>query len=225
LGHRAILAGTKPEGHSLPRTIALFGATGRAGGRVLARLLAGGDGVRALARDPARLSPAPGLTVLAGDAGDPAAVAATLEGADAAISCLGMTDITRPSTQFSDAVRTIVAALRARGPRRFVMIAGAGTLPHPEGGFRADRGTPAAFANVVAEHLRNFATLDASGLDWTLLCPGNLIEGAARGHETKIGDWPGQPGRPTTYEDLGAALVGALDRPDWIGQRIGIASL
>ncbi|MFN0115955.1 MAG: NAD(P)-dependent oxidoreductase [Paracoccaceae bacterium] len=213
----------------MPRTIALFGATGRAGGQVLSRLLARGDAVRALVRDPARLTPAPGLNILHGDATDRTAVAETLTGADAAISGLGMADITLPSTGFSDAVKTIAAALQAGtqsgGPRRFVMIAGAGTLPHPEGGFRADRGTPEILKNVVAEHLRNFATLHASGLDWTLFCPGNLIDGASPTYEAKPEDWPGQPGSPTMYAALAAALVDALDRPDWIGHRMGMASV
>ncbi|MCX7889792.1 MAG: NAD(P)H-binding protein [Rhodobacteraceae bacterium] len=207
------------------RTIALFGATGRAGGRVLGRLLARGDRVRALARDPARLAPAPGLAVLAGDAGDQAAVAATLAGADAVIATLGMADISTPSTAFSDAVRVIVGAMQNGGPRRLVMIAGAGTLPHPEGGFRADRNPPGPYSHVAAEHVRNFRTLAASGLDWTLFCPGNLIAGEEEGYETRPEDWPGQPGRPTRYAALAAALVAALDRPDWIGHRMGIASV
>jgi putative NADH-flavin reductase len=211
------------EGPAKPSTVALFGATGRTGGHVLALLLARGDRVRALVRDPSRLSSAPGLTAIAVDATDPATVADTLAGADAAISCLGMADISQPSTLFSGAVRTIVAAMQAAGPRRYVMIAGAGTLPHPEGGFRAGRRTSEVLKNVVAEYLRNFATLDASTLDWTLFCPGNLIDGASDAYETKPEDWPGLPGRPTMLPALASALVAGLDRSDRVRRRIGIA--
>ena len=56
--------------------LALFGATGRVGGRLLEYALAEGHTVRALVRDPAKLVPRAGLTVLAGDVLDPAAVAA-----------------------------------------------------------------------------------------------------------------------------------------------------
>jgi len=109
--------------------IALFGATGRAGRLVLERLLVRGDHVRALARDPGKLVPHPGLAAFAGDARDVPAVRRVVEGADAIVCCLGMQDITVPATDFSDAVRGIVEAARAAGIRRVVAIASACAMP------------------------------------------------------------------------------------------------
>ena len=71
--------------------IALFGATGRVGSRLLEYALADGHTVRALARDPTKLEPlaCAGLTVITGDVLDHAAVHATIFDADAVISTLG----------------------------------------------------------------------------------------------------------------------------------------
>jgi putative NADH-flavin reductase len=45
----------------------LFGATGNAGARILKEILARGHRVTAIVRNPAKLSPQPGLTVRKGD--------------------------------------------------------------------------------------------------------------------------------------------------------------
>jgi len=202
--------------------IALFGATGRTGRLVLERLLARGDRVRALARDPGRLAPHPRLAAFAGDARDALAVRQVVEGADAVVCCLGMHDITVPATDFSDSVRGIVEAARAAGVRRIVAIASAGVLADARGGLRSQHGLPAAFANVAAEHARNLRTLEASGLDWTLLCPIDLVEAPAGTARWAYEDLPA--GSHTGYADLADTIVEMLGRRDAHGRRVGVVS-
>lgn len=206
--------------------IALFGATGRTGSRVLRRLLARGDTVRALARDPARLLAHAGLAAIAGHARDAAAVAHTMHDTDAVVVCLGMDDITQPGTAFSDAVKTIVAAAEAAGVRRLVAIASAGALPHEGGGLRSEHGAGAGpYANVAAEHARNYRTLAASRLDWTLMCPLDLVddlpEGRARWAYEALPAGSGQTG----YDDLATTIVALLGDASSHRQRVGIVSL
>ena len=130
--------------------IALFGATGQTGRRVLQRLLDRGDAVHALVRDPARLPGRPGLVAHAGDARDAAAVRGALDGAQAVVICLGMRDIAQPATDFSDSVRTIVDAARAAGVRRVLAIASVFALPDVRGGMRGEHAPRGPFANVIA---------------------------------------------------------------------------
>ncbi len=66
--------------------LAVFGGTGRVGRRVLEDALAAGHAVRALVRDPARLTPRPGLVLVPGDVTDPDAVQRTVGDAAAVIS-------------------------------------------------------------------------------------------------------------------------------------------
>jgi putative NADH-flavin reductase len=202
--------------------IALFGATGRTGRLVQARLLARGDRVRALARDPAKLAAQPGLEAYGGDARDPLAVQQVVAGADAIVCCLGMHDITVPATDFSDAVRTIVDAAKAAGVRRIVAIASAGVLPDARGGLRNQHGLPAWLANVAAEHTRNLRTLEGSGLDWTLMCPIDLVDAPGGRARWAFEDLPAGP--HTGYADLADTIVEMLGRPDAQRRRVGVVS-
>ncbi|MFI5915142.1 NAD(P)-dependent oxidoreductase [Dactylosporangium sp. NPDC051541] len=68
--------------------LAMFGATGRAGRVVLERALQDGHEVHALTRDATQIEPRPRLHVVEGDVRDSAAVARTIDGADAIVSTL-----------------------------------------------------------------------------------------------------------------------------------------
>ena len=70
--------------------IAVFGATGKTGHRVLVRALAAGLEVRVLVRDPAKLViTSPALTVIRGDVLDADAVDQAVAGVDAVLSLFG----------------------------------------------------------------------------------------------------------------------------------------
>jgi putative NADH-flavin reductase len=211
----------KAPGHG---PVALFGAAGRTGRRVLARLLARGTRVRALVGDASRLAPHSGLDVVEGDARDADAVARTLAGVSAAIVTLGMRDITRPDTSFSAAVRTIVDGARAAGVGRIVAVASAGALPDPRGGLASEHAPPGPYANVNAEHARNYRTLEGSGLDWTLLCAVDLVDDIPEGRARLAYDALPAGSGETGYEDLAATIVALLGEPASFGRRVGIVS-
>jgi putative NADH-flavin reductase len=206
------------------RTIALFGASGQTGRRVLARALARGDAVHALVRDQSRLPPQPGLTVTIGDARERSVVDHVVGGSHAVVCCLGMQDITAPASDFSDSVRTIVDAARDAGVRRVIAIASAVVLPHPDGGLRAEHDVPPFLANIVAEHARNYETLRRSGLDWTLLCPVDLKADLPPGHARIAYDDLPAGGHETGYDDLAQTIVAMIDDRATVGHRIGIVS-
>jgi nucleoside-diphosphate-sugar epimerase len=102
--------------------IAVFGGAGLAGGALVQLALDRGHEVRALVRDattpPAALTHA---EVVRGDALDPDAVAQTIAGADAVISTLGGF---RGPDSIAAGTANIVAAMRAHGPQRLVVLQG-----------------------------------------------------------------------------------------------------
>lgn len=158
----------------ITETIALFGATGKAGGAILERLLADGFQVRALARAPQKLSPRPGLTVIAGDVLDPQAVSSTLDGARAVVSAIGPT---RSGPQICDAAtRTILGEMKRAGLRRYAVISGAAVqMPGDQrnllGRFMATV-LSVMEREMMADKASEATALRDSGLDWTLLrCP------------------------------------------------------
>ncbi|MBL8625071.1 MAG: NAD(P)H-binding protein [Myxococcales bacterium] len=111
----------------MSRTIAVAGASGALGRRVVARLRDDGWRVRALTRDPAR---APrGVEVVAGDGRDPAVAAALVRGVDAVFSCAGASVAMARGHGWRGyrAVDTrlnaaLVAAATATGRPRFVYV-------------------------------------------------------------------------------------------------------
>jgi putative NADH-flavin reductase len=205
--------------------VALFGATGRTGRRVLALALGRGDRVAALVGDASRLAPHAALRTIEGDSRDAAAVARTIEGADAVLCCLGLRDIGAPTTEFSDSVREIVSAMRTRSVRRIVAIASAGVLPDARGGLRLEHAPGGPYRHVNAEHARNYATLAGSGLDWTLLCAVDLKDDIPAGHaRLAVEDLPPGSGE-TGYADLAATMLALAGDAASFARRVGIVSV
>ena len=210
--------------------VALFGATGQTGRRVLARLLARGCAVRVLVRFAERLDPdgrfelAAGA-VVEGDARDADLVREVLTGADVVASALGMNDITEPATDLSDSLRTIVGTMPAAGVGRIVVVGSAAALPNASGGYRADDGVlPAALRNVSAEHVRQHQVLRDGPVAWTLFCPTFLNAGVPAGNvRTALEALP--PGSSITgLDDLAEAIVAEIAEPRFVGHRVGIVS-
>ena len=109
--------------------VALIGATGFVGAPVLAELLSRGHAVTVLARNPAKLAPQPGLTVVAADALDAAQVAAAVAGHDAVVSAYnpGWTE-PRIYDLFLQGTRAIVEGVKQAGLKRLLVVGGAGSL-------------------------------------------------------------------------------------------------
>jgi len=189
--------------------IAVFGATGKTGQALVTQALAAGHEVAALVRDPAKLDPRAGLTIVVGDAGDSAAVTEVLAGSDAAISLLGNFN-RKPNTEVSDATRILLAAAAERGVRRIVVTTTIGT----GGSFRQLKSWPfKLIIRTVAREIwrdreRQEAVVFASALDWTVVRPGGLTDQPATGRWTLVGGDDPQPKKVSiTRADVAAALL------------------
>jgi putative NADH-flavin reductase len=98
--------------------IAVVGATGATGRRVVKHALAQGHFVTAIARHPDRLASADRLSFVPGDVLAPAGLASALDGADAAISCIG------PEKTFSPGERSCQSVSPAFSPNANVRTSG-----------------------------------------------------------------------------------------------------
>lgn len=167
---------------STDRGMIIFGAS-RGAGLELAKL-ARGQGWRVVAmlregRDPAPLQ-ALGVEVVAGDAFEAdqvAAAYAAAKGCDVAVSTLGGHPNIERRPDF-EANKVVIDAAKQAGIARFLLVTtvGAGdsfdAMP-PQA--RAVLGEAAAAKTKAEEHLR------ASGLSYTILRPGHLLDDAATG--------------------------------------------
>jgi putative NADH-flavin reductase len=162
-------------------TLALFGATGKTGRRVLDRALAAGYDVRALVRDPAKLAVSSDhLTVITGDVRDAAAVAETVRGADAVLSVFGQVKGSPPTVQ-TDGTRVIVEAMRAAGVSRIVTLSGGGLRDEahdrPKAADRVIRFLLKTLSGqVLADAEGHLEVLRSSNTDWTVVRGPRLTE-------------------------------------------------
>jgi putative NADH-flavin reductase len=165
--------------------LALFGATGRAGGAILRESRAAGHDVCVLARSPGALGQAgPHVTPIAGDVRDTAAAGRVIDGADAVISAVGGTQPGNLAV-LHQGTASIVAAMRRYDVRRLVVIQGF-HLPFPgdphNGGAAAMRLLLRMWnRHLSADTYRMAEVLRQSDLDWTMIRMPRLTAGPPGG--------------------------------------------
>jgi uncharacterized protein YbjT (DUF2867 family) len=169
--------------------IILFGSTGGTGLATSAALAAAGHQVTAFARNPAKLPAIPAVTPVRGDVMVAADVNTAVPGHDAVIVSLGNSQNpfakllgarrTTPANVCEAGTRNIIAAMQASGIARLLVVSAFGI------GDTRSR-LPFAFKlfyqTVLREHMadkeKQEAEVKASGLDWTLVQPVGLTDGA-----------------------------------------------
>lgn len=198
--------------------IALIGASGNVGTRLLKELSTRGHQVTAIARDPAKIQALAGVTAVRGDAGDSAALAALLAGHDAVISALRFLD--------SDA-DTLIGAVRASSVKRYLVVGGAGSLLVPSGqrvidqpdfpdAYKAEASRGADFLDVLRK---------ADDLEWTFLSPSALFVPGERTGSFRLGKdelLVNAQGSSISYEDYAIALVDEIERPAHVRARFTV---
>lgn len=220
--HRSTLHLTSPISHLPFMLIALFGATGRVGRRVLEYALADGHTVRALVRDPGKLAPREGLEIIQGDVLDAESVVRTVAGTDAVLSGLGGAGVQEPGEAQSQGMRNIVAAMQRHGVRRVLGVAGGGILDSPNGGLRHDQPTfPAIFKGVSARHKEAWIAMRDSGLDWTMIATGDIVPGERTGVYRTLEDFLPEKGNRISVEDVADFLVTELTARKHVQKRVG----
>lgn len=192
--------------------IAVFGASGRTGRKVVDQALARRHAVTAFVRDAARLG-GDGVTVVEGNAQDPNAVGEAVAGSDAVISVLALMS-SDAEPEHSEATRTIVEAAEREGVRRVVVTANNDVFGDDE--------VTGEFAAHAREHRRNRDRLRASGLDWTMGAAPFVVDEPGHGYEAVVG--AKGLGKRVTTADFAAFTLDALERDEWVGLIVGVTS-
>ena len=205
--------------------IAAFGVTGNTGRHVLGAALADGHAVSVLVRNPSKLPPGKyGLTIHLGDVTDADNVDDTVFGQEVVVSTLGLAAQGRTDT-LSTGIGAIIQAMAAHRLKRLVVVAGAGILSDPKtGALRMESPSyPEQYRLYAQEHLRVWKQLEASALDWTLVCPLTMRDEEAAGPlRTAAGELPAG-GKTATYAGVGRFAYNLLGNNDFLRQRVGVA--
>ena len=200
--------------------IAVYGATGMIGSRVLAEALSRGHEVTGITRSGGDLPG--GAVAVRGDAGDAALTKRVAAEADVVVSAIGPSRTGGDRREFLAQLRTVVETL---GDARLIVVGGAGSLvvdgtrlvdlPHFPEIYRAE-------ALVVAEALDHLRGL-GDGVDWTFVSPPPQIAPGERTGSYQVGtDHP--VGEAVSAEDFAVALLDEIEQPAHRRTRFTVAN-
>jgi uncharacterized protein len=199
--------------------IAVVGASGHAGSRIVAELSRRGHAVSAIARNPDKIAKLPNVTAKPGDAHDQAALAALFSGHDAAISSIHFSA--------SDPAKLIGAAKDSK-VGRYLVVGGAGSLEVAPGVRLVT--TPNFPAQYKAEAEKGAAFLDLlrqeQELNWTFLSPSALFIDGERTGKFRLGTdqlLTAADGKSwISFEDFAVALADEIERPAHLRRRFTV---
>jgi hypothetical protein len=153
--------------------LCILGATGNSGRRLVAQALARGHEVTALVRASGPMAAAPNLTIRQVDYADRGALQAALGPHDCVVNAAGNV---ADGARFTDLVALIIEATAAALGQggRFWLFGGAAVLNVPDARWTGIDlpGVPPMYQ----AHRTNHEAVKASGLDWSMLCPGPMID-------------------------------------------------
>lgn len=198
--------------------IALIGASGNAGSRILKELSDRGHHVTAIARSPENIATLPNVVAKKSDVFDQTGLSKLLAGHDAVISSVHFTA--------SDPV-TLIEAVRASGVPRYLVVGGAGSLEIAPGQRVVD--LPDFPAAYKAEATKGAEFLDLlkqeKQLDWTFLSPSAEFVPGERTGKFRIGKdnlLSNEEGSRISFEDYAIALVDEIEKPQHSRQRFTV---
>lgn len=220
-----------------PTRIAVFGASGRVGSRIVNEALERGHSVTGISRSLETLTvDHPRFTGVVGDVTDPVSVAAAVAGHDAVISAIGGSnpDSDDPADSIpAQAGRALVAGLRRLGedaPRLIVVGGGSTTLESSPGvpiDDPTDIPTGARGARILGHRvvLELLETVD--DIDWTFFSPALEMRPGERtgvfrvGGSVVIRDAAGVS--RISMEDFAVAMIDEIEHPQHIREQMTVA--
>lgn len=187
----------------------VIGATRGIGLELLQQAVAAGHEVTALARNPQSLSFShEQLKVVKGDILNQRSLEEAVSGQDAVCVTIGVKVTREPVSIFSEGTKRVVAAMRNSSCRRLICVTGIGAGDsRGHGGFLYDRiFNPLFLKTIYADKDRQETIVRESGLDWVIVRPGFLTNGARTGKYRAL----------TELEGIRAGKISRADVADFI---------
>jgi putative NADH-flavin reductase len=208
--------------------LTVFGATGGTGACVLESALAAGHDVTAVARRPEAVTARhERLKIVRGDVLDLGSIMAAVAGRDAIVSALGVGVSRGPTTVYSAGVGNIMEAMGSAGMRRLVCVSASALAIGAEDPFIARVILKPLLQRLLKRPFADLAIMERevveSGLDWTIVRPPRLTNGA-RTQNYRTALTPNLPrALSISRADLADYVVGCLGDPRSFGATVAIA--
>ncbi len=204
--------------------IAIIGATGLVGTKILSESLDRGHEVTAIVRNPERLPTHPQLRTAKGDATRPAELASLVTGHEVMISAFNP-----GKDESGTGAQSIVDAAKRSGVKRLLVVGGAGSLEVAPGKRLVDQPDfPAQWKDGALrtadflDQLRNEAELD-----WAFVSPAAMLAPGERTGHYRVGgdqlltDSDGES--RISLEDYAVAMLDEAERPQYHRKRFSVA--
>ncbi|WUR11941.1 NAD(P)-dependent oxidoreductase [[Empedobacter] haloabium] len=209
--------------------IVLIGATGYVGSRLLDEALARGHQVTAIVTKPEKLAGRTGVTAVQADVLDQAGLAERLRGHDAVVSAFSGHAQSDVYDYYVRGITSVIAATKAAGVPRLLVVGGAGSLEVAPGVQLVDTPQFPAQWKGTAEGARQALNLLRAEpeLDWTMLSPAAHLEPGTRTGQFRLGtdqllvDAAGES--RISVEDYAVAMIDELERPAHRRARFAVA--
>ncbi|MGP3986192.1 NAD(P)-dependent oxidoreductase [Streptomyces sp. 3N207] len=212
--------------------IAVFGANGNIGSRIVREALDRGHQVVAVVRDPSKfVASREAVTVLTGDVLSPESVAAVGGNADVVVSAVGGKNGPGHLATIGPAAESLVTGLRSlgAGAPSLVFVGGAGSLRKPDGSRVWDtEGLPDTILQIMHAHGEALDYLrGVHDIRWTNISPAATIEPGARTGTYRIGkddlvvDENGES--HISMEDYAVAVLDEIENPRHVRERFTVA--
>jgi uncharacterized protein len=204
--------------------IALFGASGRIGRRILMEALSRGHEVTVVSRNPSLIDDVP---VVKGDVLDASSIAAAVKGNDVVISAVGPRPGEDPK-MVTQAATALIEGLKQAGVTRLLIVGGAGSLEVEPGVQLLDTPQfPREWKGIAIAHRDALEIYRQSDIDWTYFSPAIFIEPGKRTGFYRVGgdkvlmDSKGQS--RISIEDYAVAMLEQFSDPKLHCRRVTIA--
>jgi uncharacterized protein len=214
--------------------VALIGASGFVGSKILAEALQRGHQVTAIVRNPEKIQPDKNLNTKQADVLNVDELAKLLAGHDVIVSAFNPARGVAGAHVYDLHVqghKAILAAANKSGVKRFLGVGGAASLKTPEGIELIDSPQfPAAYEQfkpgIRGTRELYYLLKQEPSLDWVFIAPSVVIAPGERTGKFRIGKdhvlYNDKGESKISLEDYAAALVDEMERPQHRNERITI---
>ena len=211
--------------------VAIIGATGFIGSKVLDEAVSRGHVVTAITRSPEKLPSHANIIAAKADVNDVGAMTELLQGQEVVIHAYAPgrgIEAQESKDKQRAGTLSIIGATKAAGVKRLLAVGGAGSLEVRPGVAHFDTpGFPAEYQGGARATAQIKDLLRAEkDLDWTFLCPSTSIFPGERTGKFRLGDDAlliGEDGKSRiSVEDYAVAMIDELENPKHTGHRFTV---
>ena len=205
--------------------ILVIGAAGKTGLAIVEQALAQGHTVTAFVHD-AKEFETKGARVVEGDVLDVAVLDSAIAGQDAVMDALGGHTPWKETTLETNAARNVVGSMGRHGVKRLIVVSAIGVRDTKDlvPSWYEHLIMPTFLRGAMKDKEHMEPVVEASGLEWTLVRPGHLVDGEATGKVIFFEHGSGETAHKITRADVAAFMLELLETGEYIGEAVNIAS-